>query len=279
MKSTLFIALMGLMLAFTSGTALGQESTSNPQTDVDVPDNKNLTEVDSIERTVYIESQADRFLRQMGDYLKSAGAFTVQSESSYDVLEHEGQNIRYGGIAEVALRRTEGLRAAFKGDERQTEMIFNAKTATMYDFEVNMYAVADVPPDLDSAIDSVFDRYGFSVPIADLVSSDPYDVLIADVIEGRWIGRHVVEGVPCNHLAFIQETIDFQVWIEDGAQPVPWQLLITYKNEPGSPQYLVRLTDWNFKPQFSADYFQFIPPEGSDRMEFLTITEVEVEGE
>jgi len=279
MKSTLFIALMGLMLAFTSGTALGQESTSNPQTDVDVPDNKNLTEVDSIERTVYIESQADRFLRQMGDFLKSAGAFSVQAESSYDVLDHMGQSIRYGGIADVALDRKKGLRAAFDGDERQTQMIFNGGTAVIYDVAVNMYAVTDVPSNLDSAIDSVFDRYGFSVPIADLVSSDPYDVLIADVIEGRWIGRHTVEGVPCNHLAFIQESIDWQIWIEDGERPVPRQLLITYKDEPGSPQYLARLREWNFKPRFPDDYFQFKPPAGSDEMEFVSSSNMEVQGE
>jgi hypothetical protein len=149
----------------------------------------------------------------------------------------------------------------------------------MYDEEVNMYAVAEVPDDLDAAIDVVFQQHGFSVPLADMVSADPYGVLIADTLKGKWVGLHSVSGVPCNHLTFVQETIDFQIWIEDGAQPVPRQLLITYKNEPGSPQYLVRLTDWNFKPQFSADYFQFIPPEGSDQMEFMTITEVEIEGE
>jgi hypothetical protein len=177
------------------------------------------------------------------------------------------------------MRRPDGLHTVFNGDERQTQTFFDGKTVTIYDAAVNMYAVTDVPPDIDSAIDAIFDKYGFSVPLADLVYADPYNILIANVIEGRWVGRHSIAGVPCNHLAFTQESIDWQIWIEDSDQPVPRQVLITYKDEPGWPQYLARLTNWDFQPQFSNNYFQFQPPPGSDEMEFLVTSEMEVNDE
>jgi hypothetical protein len=142
-----------------------------------------------------------------------------------------------------------------------------------------MYAVTDVPPDIDSAIDTIFDKYGVSVPLADLVFADPYNTLIENVIEGRWIGRHSIAGVPCNHLAFIQESVDWQIWIEEGPKPVPRQVLITYKDEPGWPQYFARLNSWDFQPKFSNDYFQFQPPDGSDEMEILVTSEMEVNNE
>ena len=240
-----------------------------------------VDEIDSmsVEQTYYIETYADRLLKEMGDYLKFAAAFTVHAESSYDAADDNGQTIRYGGTADVALRRPDSFRSAFNGDERQSQMFYNGKTVTIYDAAVNMYAVTEVPPDIDSALDMIFDKFGFSVPLSDLAYADPYSILIENVIEGRWVGLHSVAGVPCNHLAFTQELIDWQIWIEEGAQPVPRQILITYKDEPGWPQYLARLKDWDFQPQFPDDYFQFQPPAGSDEMEFLVNSEMEVNNE
>ena len=74
---------------------------------------------------------------------------------------------------------------------------------------------------------------------------------------------------------FSQEVIDWQIWIEDGPRPVPRKLLITYKEEPGSPQYVARLSDWDFQPCLSDHYFRFQPPKGSDEIEFLAIPSVE----
>lgn len=230
-------------------------------------------------RMSHVEAHADRLLREMGDYLKSADAFTFHAESSYDSIDRNGQKIRYGGTTDVALHRPNRLRSTFNGDERQTQTFYDGKTVTIYNPEVNMYAVTDVPPDIDGAIDTIFDKYGVSVPLADIVYADPYNILIANVIEGRWVGRHSIAGVPCNHLAFIQESVDWQIWIEDGPKPVPRQVLITYKDEPGWPQYFARLNSWDFQPQFSNDYFQFQPPVGSDEMEFLVTSEMEVNNE
>ena len=121
----------------------------------------------------------------------------------------------------------------------------------------------------------VFDRYGFSVPISDLVYSDPYKALTGHVQHGFWVGLHAVDGTPCHHLAFLQETIDWQIWIEDGPRPVPRKLLITYKDEPGSPQYTARLSGWDFHPRISDGWFEFRPPVGADQIEFLPVTDPE----
>ncbi|MHC4770813.1 MAG: DUF2092 domain-containing protein, partial [Planctomycetota bacterium] len=88
------------------------------------------------------------------------------------------------------------------------------------------YAVTEVPPVIDDAIDTLFDKYGVSVPLSDLLYEDPYGILIPNVLAGRWVGRHSIDGVPCNHLAFTQELIDWQIWIEDGAQSRSFQMII-----------------------------------------------------
>ena len=131
-------------------------------------------------------------------------------------------------------------------------------------------------------MDLVFDEYGFTIPIADFVYSDPYGILTEYVETGVWLGRHVVDGTPCHHLAFTQESIDWQIWIEDGPHPVPRKLVITYKDEPLAPQYTARLSQWDFQPQASDSWFKFQPPVGADEIEFLPLpplqaTESEIE--
>ena len=270
-----------LVAIFTTGFLLFCGSCATNAKGVNTPQSGSAFQDDNMSsvRIFHVETHADRLLKEMGDYLKSADAFTFHAESSYDAIDRNGQQIRYGGTTDVALVRPNRLRSKFIGDERQTQTFYDGKTVTIYNPAVNMYAVTDVPPDIDSAIDKIFDKYGFSVPLADLVFADPYNTLIANVIEGRWVGRHSIAGVPCNHLAFVQESIDWQIWIEEGPQPVPRQVLITYKDEPGWPQYLARLKSWDFQPQVSNDYFQFQPPVGSDEMEFLVSSEMEVNNE
>jgi len=224
-----------------------------------------------------VDARADRILRQMGDYLSSASELTFQTDLSYDTVAPDGQKILYGAVTSVAVRRPERLHVKYDGDERQTRAVFDGQTFTIYDAAANVYTVVDVPGNIDEALDTVFERYGISVPIADLFYADPYGVLIENVQSGFLVGQHPVDGVSCHHLAFSQEGIDWQIWIEDGPRPVPRKLVITYKDEPGAPQYIARMSAWDFDPRLSDHYFEFEPPAGSDEIEFLPTVQQEVQ--
>jgi len=217
-----------------------------------------------------VGAQADRMLRAMSDYLKTAGEFTFHADISYDSVLTSGEKIQYGGTADISVHRPNRLHVAYRGDEQQRRVFFNGRTITLYDVAANVYAVTEVPSEIDAAVDLIFKKFGFSVPIADLVYADPYATLTENVQAGSLVGRHAVDGTPTYHLAFTQETIDWQIWIEDGPQPIPRKLLITYKNEPGSPQYTARLSGWDFQPRLSDHYFQFQTPAGANEIEFLT---------
>ena len=225
-----------------------------------------------------VEERADRILREMGEYLKTASEFTFKADISYDSVETSGEKIEYGGVAKVAVHRPDRLHWEYVGDElqRQSQAIINGSRFVLYKDAENLYSRADVPSDLDGAIDHLVKKYGFPVPTADLVYADPYSILIENVESGFLVGLHPVDGTPCHHLAFSQEAIDWQIWIEDGPRPVPRKLVVTYKNEPSSPQYTARLSGWDFQPRLSDRYFQFHPPAGASEIEFLPIQEREV---
>ena len=214
-----------------------------------------------------IGARADRILREMSEYLATASELTFQADVSYDELS-SGQMLQFGGVARVALRRPDGLRVRFDGDTRRHEIVFDGSVFTAYDAARNLHAVTRVPGDIDQALDTLFERFGLSVPIADLLYSNPYDALTGSVDAGHLVGRRSIDGVPCHHLAFMQETIDWQIWIEEGARPVPRQIVITYKDDEGAPEYRARLSGWSFQPRLSKRSFDFHPPAGSDAIEF-----------
>ncbi len=218
-----------------------------------------------------VDARAKRILREMGEYLSAATELAFDADLSYDSVMADGQKIQYGAVTQASVRRPDRLRVEYNGDERQSRVVFDGRTFTVYDAAANVYAVTEVPSNIDAALDQVFESYGFSVPIADLFYADPYGILIENVEAGFFVGRHPVDGTHCNHLAFAQEEIDWQIWIEDGPRPVPRKLVITYKSEEGSPQYVARLSNWDFEPRFSKYYFEFDAPVGSGEIEFLTL--------
>ena len=116
-------------------------------------------------------------------------------------------------------------------------------------------------------------EYGISSPVADVLYSDPYKILTEKLTTGIYVGSSTVRGIPTHHLAFTQDNIDWQIWIEDGARPVPRKALITYKNVTSSPQITMWLSNWNFAPRLADSLFEFLPPENAKQVEIKPIAQ------
>jgi hypothetical protein len=99
--------------------------------------------------------------------------------------------------------------------------------------------------------------------------SRPYEELMQDTTQGRYLGLEPVDGVACHHLAFTGKEVDWQIWIQDGAEPVPRRYVIVSKNETGRPEFTVNLSHWQTEANLPDTLFAFQPPAGSRRIEFL----------
>ncbi len=220
------------------------------------------------------ERDADAILKAMGDFLAGAAEFSVQAQITYDEFADWGQEVQYGGHATIALRRPNKLHIEYHGDHRQSQVVFDGESLVFLDVLTNLYARMEVPGAIDGAVDELFERYGYSVPVADFLYADPYGVLSENTLFGVALGKHrLADGKDAQHLAFSGAVLDWQIWIEDGPTPFPRQLVITYKEEPGAPQYRVRLSNWSLKLAVPGDHFRFVPPAGSGEMDFLPIDE------
>jgi len=216
-----------------------------------------------------IDPRADRILEQSGAYLAQAGGFTFHAETTVDDPLPSGVLVQLGVRLDVAVRRPDRIRADFSGDRRARSFYYDGSTFTLLHRDQDLYATERAAQTIDAALDQALDRFGVTLPLSDLAYADPYATLIASVESGTYVGRHEVDGIPCHHLAFTQETIDWEIWIEDGIQIVPRKLHVVYKREPGQPRYTARLSRWSFPETLPDALFSFSPPPGAEEIELI----------
>ena len=222
-----------------------------------------------------IEPEADRILHSMADYVAGLKSFTVNYDVETEVVEIDGQKLQYNGSGSVAVERPGKLRFTRKGAFVDAELTFDGKTISIYSRKANVYAQLESPgPTIDDAVEEVRAATGFDAAGADLFAADSYAVLTEDTTKGVYVSSDPIGGVECDHLAFRNPRVDWQVWVKKGEQPLPLKYVITTKWVTGAPQFAVRLSDWNVTPQIDPAQFTFTAPEGARKVEEISGDEI-----
>jgi hypothetical protein len=214
-----------------------------------------------------IEPRVQELMRRMSDRLLRTTALAVVAEEVYDEVPADAPRQQLTSVRRVAMRRPDRLVGDASGDALNRSFWYDGQTFSALDREQNVWASGQVPPTVDAALDWVFDQTGTVIPLADFLYTDVYDRLMGHVQRGVYLGIHEAAGVPCHHLSFEQATIDWQLWIDAGPEPLPRKLVITYKTEDEVPQYSVTIRKWNLDARVPEALFRFTPPEGATRVE------------
>mgnify|MGYP002388652789 CR=1 FL=1 len=188
-----------------------------------------------------IDPRADELVRQMSERLAKVPAFALEAEEVFDEVPEQSPRQQLTNTRHVALRRPDRLAGDASGDALNRSFYYDGATFSAIDKAQNVWASGTVPPTVDEALDTVMDQTGTVLPLADFLYADVYDRLMAHVQRGVYLGIHEAAGVPCHHLSFEQATIDWQLWIDAGADPLPRKLVIAYKTEDEVPQYAVTI--------------------------------------
>jgi hypothetical protein len=254
----LFITANTLLL-FCAGCATAQEQTNTATTATET------TATAPAEQT--ISPRAEGVLRSACDFLAQLPAFSFKGEIWREHVNAAGQKIQFSRSVQMDVKRPAGLRLEISSPSSTKEFWYDGKTLTILDRSHNWYSSATMPPTLDDAIDAARDDYGIDLPLIDFAVSDPYTNATAKIESSKYYGISPVLGVPCHHLAFTQENVDWQIWIEEGPQPLIRKFVITHKNDPGQPEFTAFLTDWNLTDPIADSDFTFTPPTGASKIE------------
>jgi hypothetical protein len=213
------------------------------------------------------ESDAMALLKAMSDYVGSQQSIKLAFDSDIEVITPELEKIQFANSGEALLMRPDKLYAHRVGGYAEVEMFFDGKTVRINGKSVNGYAEFEAPGSVDDLIHALREGHGVALPGADLLLSNSYDVLAAGVLTSKHIGRGVIDGVECEHLAFRNFDTDWQLWLEAGDRPIPRKMVITSKTLSGGPQYTLRVKSWKTGVTPAPEAFTFKPPAGAEKLD------------
>ena len=216
-----------------------------------------------------IDPQSDALLKRMAAYLTALPSFTVHATNTLQVILVSGEKLDFEAVSDVSVRRPDRMRSLRSGVAVNVDFFYDGKTVTVFDRPTKFFTVTEVPPSLDGMVARLQDLVGVEVPGADLLYTDVYEGLMADVTHGLYVAIEDMGGVRTHHLAFRGREVDWQIWIEDGERPLPRRYVITTKWMTGAPQFGVSLSDWNVSPKLEDTTFVFEAPAGARKIDTL----------
>jgi hypothetical protein len=218
-----------------------------------------------------IDPQATKLLKASTDFLARQARFSVETRNSLEVVLTSGQKIQFDHVARQSVQRPNKLRADRAGDLVGQSFYYDGRTLTLVDPADNSYATVAAPATLEEMLDFARTTLDIVAPAGDLIYGNAFDILMTDVTQAFVVGKAVVEGVRCDHLAFRAPHVDWQIWIQEGREPLPRKMVITTRDQEAAPQFSVVVTRWNLKPTFTAQTFSFKAPRGAKQVEFVPL--------
>ncbi len=216
--------------------------------------------------TSEISPRAESVLRSACDFLAQTPAFSFSGEIWREHINDSGHKVQFSRMVEMDVKRPDGLRLEISSPFSTRGFWYDGKTLTILDRTHNWYSSAAMPSTLDDMVDTARDEYGIDLPLIDLAVSDPYKNAIAKVETAKYYGISPVLGVLCHHLAFTQDNVDWQIWIQEGPQPLIRKFVITHKNDPGQPEFTAFILHYDMNDRITNTDFEFNSPVGASKI-------------
>lgn len=202
-------------------------------------------------------------LRAMSDWLAASQSFAFEYDATRDIVTTDNEKLGLAASGSVSVVRPDKVRATRTGGFVDVEMVFDGETFTIMGHNAGVYARVPAPGTIDALIDTLLDDYGAPLPAADLLNADVFAALTQEPItEAKDLGSGVIRGVECDHLAFRNAVVDWQIWIAQGEAPYPCRFTITARDVAQAPQYTVEVRDWRSGAPAETD-FSFTAPSGA----------------
>lgn len=215
------------------------------------------------------QAEAAAILQRMAQYVAGLTSFTVKFRDGYDVVQASGQKIEFGETRSMSVARPDRLRVdEISSDSRHDLAVFDGRTITVYDADAQAYAQASQPGSVDDALVYYVRDLRMRMPLALMLTTRLPAELSSRVQSVDYVESTEQWGAPADHIAGRTANVDFQFWIQQGAKPLPLRVVISYRNEPGQPQFWANLADWDTAPKFGPGTFEFQQPAGARRIGF-----------
>ncbi|TCU57516.1 hypothetical protein EDF58_105357 [Novosphingobium sp. PhB57] len=225
-----------------------------------------------------IDPAAMQAMDRMSAFLLTLGSFRVTADATTEQVLVTGQKIQFGGKVNILAKRPNAFKIVTDSDTQLREMYYDGKTFTIFAPRVGFYADFPAASSIGLTIDKAKRDYGIELPLADFFTWGTDQTLRSRVKEAMVVRPETIDDRKCMHYAFRQEKVDWQIWIEDGARPLPCKLVITNKDDPAMPQYTAVL-HWDTQVTPGTADLAFTPPANAHRITMADVNAAATKGE
>lgn len=217
-----------------------------------------------------IDPQAIHALCRMGAFLMAQQSFTVRTETETDFVAENGQLLRRGARGELEARRPNRLHAKVISDRKEREFFYDGDTFTIFSPKLGYYSRIEAPPTIGKLADTLETQYGLALPLVDLFRWGVPNPDFSDIEAAKYVGTATIDGVLTDQYAFRQEGVDWQIWIQKGATPLPRKLVLTTTDDPKRPAHEIEMS-WQLNTRPDDKTFAFVPPKGASLIAVETL--------
>jgi hypothetical protein len=213
-----------------------------------------------------ISAEASAALQRMGQTLRaeefSFQARTIRVYTDANGTDANGEPLHIFHALKVTMRRPNGLVVDMTGDDGSNKLVFDGKTVVLFSAEEKKYVSIPIPEGtIEGMLNETVGRLGIDLPLDDLLSEAPDKSFLTGVTSGQVVNTVTIDGAPYLHMFFSQPPgIELELWVEKSDRSLPRRLIVTYRTQPGQPNFIAEFSDWNFSIHPSAADFVFQPP-------------------
>jgi hypothetical protein len=216
-----------------------------------------------------IDQRVREVMRGACNELSSAKTITYHAEINFDTVLPSGVKLQYAAEMDTAIKRPNQLAISYKGDLGAKEIWYDGKTLTILDPAHRAYASIPAPDSIDAMLTQVTEEKNLSVPLEGFDFSHPCERVYPRILRGKYVGVNDVGGVDCDHVAFAQQDLDWQLWIDHSGNSLPRKIVITYIKLPAQPQWAAVFSNWHLNSTLPASLFQAKIPKGMIKTSFI----------
>lgn len=209
---------------------------------------------------------AKRLLRSMSDFLTTQKNFEFDYDATWEVVTTDAQKLGIATSGSVSVSRPNQIRASNVGGFADSNVYFDGETLAFYEGVDGLFAQVSKKGSIEDLVEDLRSNYGRSLPAADLIVENPYEILMQDVTDVKDLGSGYIAGQECDHLAFRTPEVDWQIWISQSEQPYPCRYVITSHGLEQGPQYQVDVRNWQSGNEGTGKEYSFAAPEGATEL-------------
>ena len=258
--------VLALSLSMTQGAA-AQDTTPTPRASTAMP---RPAGPDPIAKEGVIEDEAIDDLKEMSAFLTQAKTLAISTVGTMDAVTADGQRIQLDGTTQYKIRRP-GFVIDYVSDMKSRRFIYDGRTFTVYSPKLGFYATVPAPPTNREVLDTIYNKFGIALPLEDLFRwNDTSTAARIQALKSAYVvGTATIDGVETDHLAFRENDVDWELWIQSDGDPLPRKLVIVDRTDPARPTFTTRMT-WQVNPVFTDADFAFVPDANAKKIQLAT---------